>query len=25
MPASTLNEEQAQAVAEYVNASIKGK
>lgn len=25
MPASTLNEEQAQAVAEYVNASLKGK
>lgn len=25
MPASTLNDEQAQAVAEYVNASIKGK
>lgn len=25
MPASTLNEEQAQAVADYVNTSIKGK
>lgn len=25
MPASNLNDEQAQAVAEYVNASIKGK
>lgn len=25
MPASTLNDEQVQAVAEYVNASIKGK